>query len=201
VYSCILQCGNKACEEVVANSGVGSVDYFYYYDDANEETMEEYYDQFTPRFFEPPLVMIQIPKNCPKGVTEALQESFRLYFSSPGSAVISIRIAIEELLTGLGIIRFEKSKGKAHRLSLHSRITSLPNRYENERDILLAAKWLGNAGSHSGKEITADDVLDAFEFMEYVLGELYEPKAKRLVAHARRVNKQRGPVKSRQKKQ
>ena len=41
----------------------------------------------------------------------------------------------------------------------------------------MAVKWLGNAGSHSHKTISADDVLDAYEIMEEILKKIYITKS------------------------
>src|SRR5262249_26551986 len=111
----------------------------------------------------------------------------------PRSAANAIRVAIEELLTALKIKRFRKSGGQRRFISLHERILSLPQKYANEQNVLLAAKWLGNAGSHSNGEVTGDDVLDLYEFVEHVLSELYVGKTKSLIAKANRVNKFKGP--------
>ena len=62
-------------------------------------------------------------------------------------------------------------------------------------DILYAIKWLGNAGSHGNSEITIDDVFDAYEFMNHILNEIYEPKQK-LEKLAKEIRKKKGPVKA-----
>jgi len=61
--------------------------------------------------------------------------------------------------------------------------------------MILAIKWLGNAGSHGHAEVTMDDVMDAYELTEHILEEIYEPKLKKLKAIAKKVNKKKGPVK------
>lgn len=61
--------------------------------------------------------------------------------------------------------------------------------------MILAIKWLGNAGSHSRSKISFDDVLDAYEFLEHILQEVYVQKTKKLKARAKEVNKKKGPAK------
>ena len=55
-------------------------------------------------------------------------------------------------------------------------------------------KWLGNAGSHSSAEITLDDVFDAYELMQHILIELYQPKNE-LGKLAKAIRKRKGPIK------
>ena len=62
-------------------------------------------------------------------------------------------------------------------------------------NILYALKWLGNAGSHANSEISVDDVFDAYEFMNHILNEIYEPKQK-LEKLAKEIRKKKGPVKA-----
>lgn len=65
VYSCMLVCTNDQCKETVATSGVGSVNMDVYHDENGEPT-QEYDDFFHPKFFEPHLVLLNIPKKCPE---------------------------------------------------------------------------------------------------------------------------------------
>jgi hypothetical protein len=128
-------------------------------------------------------------------VSTPLNESFKLFFSSPSAASNNVRIAIEELLTELKVKRFNVSKGRRLFINLHQRIESLPAKYAQFKDMILAIKWLGNAGSHGHSEVTIDDAMDAYELTEHILKEIYEPKAKKLKALAKKVNKKKGPSK------
>jgi len=58
--------------------------------------------------------------------------------------------------------------------------------------MLIAIKWLENAGIHGHGEVTMDDVMDAYELTEHILEEIYEPKIKKLKAIAKKVNKKKG---------
>lgn len=192
VYSCLLYCTNDNCREVVANSGTGSVDWDVGYDE-NGVQDQEWYDYFRPKFFEPPLKIIAIPEDCPESVKSSLTESFRQLFSSPSASANSVRIALEHLLNELKIKRFKLVGGKRRIVSLHERIANIPTKYADLKDLMLAVKWLGNAGSHDNDGITIDDVFDAYEMTEHVLVEIYEPNKKRLKAIAKKVNKKKGP--------
>lgn len=195
VYSCLLSCNNEDCREVVSSVGTGRVDYFEYIDGERDEWYQTYEDFFRPKFFEPHLKLFDIPSECPDSVMKPLNESFRLFFSSPSAASNSVRVAIEELLTEIGVKRYINRSGQRRIVTLHQRINLLPVKYEPLKGFLTAVKWLGNAGSHNADVITHDDVMDAYEMTEHVLAEIYAPKAKKLEALAKKVNKNKGPKK------
>jgi hypothetical protein len=193
-YSGLLQCTNDQCKECVANSGVGGVDIDVIFGrDGDPE--QAWADFFRPKYFEPPLVIIDLPEECPESVSDPLRESFRLFFCSPAAASNNVRIALESLLTELGVKRFVVKGGKRQFLSLHSRIGLLPSKYSDFRDLLFAIKWLGNAGSHADSVVTLDDVMDAYELIDHVLQELYAQRSKKAKKLAKLVNKKKGPKK------
>lgn len=197
VYTCILVCSNEDCNEVVVSTGTGGISPEF---DEGGELIEEEVDYLCPKYFQPSLKIIQIPQKCSQNLTNSLNESFKLFFSSPSSAANNVRIALEELLTALNVNRFTiskhntTSKGKRKPISLHHRIENLPYKYSDFKEMILAIKWLGNAGSHSHDEITTNDILDAYELLEHVLNGIYQPTTKRLAAIARKVNKKKGPA-------
>lgn len=193
-YACLLECTNDSCKEVVASAGRGSVDYDITFD-RNGEPNYEYADFFNPLFFHPHLNIFDIPSTCPASVQEELEKSFKQFFSSPDAALNSARAAVEHLVTELGVKRFQTQNGKRRPVNLHARINMLGAQHSHIKDLLIAIKWLGNAGSHSGAEISIDDVMDSYELIEHVLDELYGGKAKAMKALAKKVNKRKGPKK------
>lgn len=192
VYSCLLECLNKSCKEIISNTGKGFVDWDIEQDE-HGYPVQVYCDFYKPLFFHPHLKLISVPENAPGEVKEKLNESFRLFFSSPSAASNHVRAAIESLLNNLNVNRYRVSNGKRRLISLHQRIDLLPSKHAELKDLLIAVKWLGNAGSHSGKELSADDVMDAYEIVEHVLSEIYEKKSVKLKALAKKVNKAKGP--------
>lgn len=193
LYSCIFECQNDHCGEKVASSGIGSLDWDIVEDQYGQD-QQEYFPYFKPKSFTPPLNIIKVPKGTPESISGALEQSFELFFSSAGACANQVRSAVEALLTELKVNRFRTSKGKKRvRLNLHQRIDLLPRKYEKFKEMLFAVKWLGNAGSHKGTELSADDVLDAYEIMEHLLDEIYSDKSSRLNAIAKRVNRNKGP--------
>ena len=194
VFLCQLICDNASCKEVVMCSGEGEVDIDYSIDNDGSHS-EEWSDYYLPKYFQPHLNLFEIPKSCPAAVSEPLKESFSLFFTSPSAALNCVRISIEGLLTNLKIKRYDRTSGGLHNISLHRRIGLLPSKFNEHKEMLMASKWLGNAGSHNEKSITHDDVLDAYEFLDHVLHEIYASKAKELIARAKQVNKRKGPIK------
>lgn len=154
-----------------------------------------YGDYFKPLFFNPHLKLIQIPEQTPEKVSDSLNESFKLFFSSPSAASNHLRAAIEGLLTDFKVKRYETSGGKRRIISLHRRINLLPGKFNDLKELFYAVKWLGNAGSHSGETLTVDDVMDAYEIIEHILAEVYDSKSTKVKTLAKKVNKAKGPKK------
>ena len=193
LYSCLLECSNENCKELVANSGTGEVrDGSYFHEDSGEYC-ENYNEWFRPTFFEPALKIIKIPADCHVSIADPLEESFKLFFASPSAAANCIRIAVEALLTFLKIRRFTVVKEKRKPTNLHHRIEMLPTKYAHVKEMIFAIKWIGNAGSHTISEINLDDVIVAYQLIDHTLNEVYLPKAK-LTALAKKVNRKKGPI-------
>jgi hypothetical protein len=194
VYSCMCVCSNDQCREVVATGGVGSLDRSMIEDEYGQPH-DSVADFFRPTYFQPHLRLFQIPSGCPEAVSRPLNESFAIVFAVPRAALNCVRVAIEALLTALGVPLFRGTQGAGSPLRLHDRIEALPPQHSELRDLIMAAKWLGNAGSHDdGSDVTVETVADAYELMEHVLQEIYKPKVSRLAQLAQRVNQKKGPT-------
>lgn len=191
----LLQCSNDICGEGVVCSGAWG----YEYGEMKEEEEEGGYfpaviAAFIPEYFVPALDIFQIPQGCPPRASDEIRLSFRIYFADPSSAANHVRKAIENLLTAKGIKRFVTEKsGKRKIVSLHDRIVQYRIRDAENADLLMAIKWLGNAGSHDA-ELTKEDVLDSYELLEVVLDNLYVKHAKKVRQLAKSVNKRKGPM-------
>jgi len=192
IYSCLFECSNTECKDIVSSSGTGSVaeDYCYDEDGVPGTDYEEYY---MPKYFTPYLKVFQYPKSTPEVVEDEINKSFSLLFCDPSSSANHIRVALEHLLTHLKIKRFTTTDGKRKFLNLHNRIELLPRKFDHIKDIFFAVKWLGNAGSHSGHEVSLDDVLDSYELMSELLVEIFANNRSKAKALAKKVNKKKGP--------
>ena len=194
VYSCMLKCPNSTCEEVVTSGGTGQLDWEGGHDfDGSPE--QNWFSIYQPKFFMPHLKLFEIPPDTPDNVASELNESFGLFFQSSSSASNHVRVALENVLNDLKVARYTTNNGRRNFISLHNRIQSLPQKFDEIKELCLAVKWLGNAGSHSNHEVTMDDVLDAYELMQTVLDRLYNSKSKSIEKLAKAVNKKKGPVK------
>ncbi|KGX07035.1 hypothetical protein Y036_2896 [Burkholderia pseudomallei] len=194
VFSCLFECNNEHCKDFVSCAGTSRV--------VATEVLDEEYGwaqqqeaHFYPKYFSPSLVLMDIPKGCPETVRKHLQESFALAYADAGAALNCVRAGIEAVLTDLGIARFKIQGNKRRIISLHQRIGNLPSRYDDQKQMLLAVKWLGNAGSHSGAEPDESDLRSAYDLLENVLTEIYDKKTEKLKAVAKKVNKKKGPAK------
>lgn len=141
-------------------------------------------------------MMIRIPERCPKPIADEVRAAFGLFWLDHSSALNRIRIAIELLLTKMGVKRHgQKSGGGRTRLSLDSRIAILRSKKPKLTwlcDQLLAVKHLGNAGSHPG-DVQIKDVFDGFDILEQILNDTYSNDASLLAKMVRQINKRKGP--------
>ncbi|MDR6522199.1 hypothetical protein J2789_004889 [Variovorax paradoxus] len=173
------------CGESVACAADGWVDEIYG-DDEYGDIQRDWEDRFTPRYFAPPLVLMDIPEDCPEGVASHLQTSFSMYFCNPGASANAARIALEVLMDEWGVPKDDNGKT----LTLHQRLQRLPPAYSGLEELLLAVKWLGNDGSHGGN-LTKDDVNTLYDILEVALHEAYDKKKDTVLAKARAINQTR----------
>jgi len=190
-YACQFKCTNPACEEAVFNVGVGSVDSGLDYDDNGQPSGQTYFDIFQPRFFIPHLNIIRIPDKTPDSIKSSLHNSFELFFASPSASANYLRIALEQLLDHFKIKKFETVNGRKHIISLHKRISLVPSKLSEFKELFYAIKWLGNDASHIGG-LVVDDVMDAYDIFESILDEVFDHKTKETKRLARKINKRKG---------
>ncbi|BDO05191.1 DUF4145 domain-containing protein [Klebsiella quasipneumoniae] len=188
-YSCMFRCRDHSCNEIIASSGIGFIGIIGYKPDDDGGYPDHIYDDhFIPKYFEPALKLISVRPDCPDSVSD---DSFKLFFSSPSSAGSAIRIAVERLLTELGV---PDKTAQGGFIKLHNRIEQIPSDYKIFKDALLAIKWNGNAGSHQGgTQLSVDDVIDIYEIIEDVLKKIYDSDQDRIAEIIARINKNKGP--------
>ncbi|MHC4269060.1 MAG: DUF4145 domain-containing protein [Planctomycetota bacterium] len=185
----LLKCSNPDCRETITMIGKGSVEEMLGYDfDGN--TKHETIESFEPIYFDPPLFPFQLPSKCPNDIKEMVIDSFRLFLSDPDSAGNKIRVAVERILTNHKIQKSRRNKKNQRVMrSLHERIELYEKKNSEIAQMLMAIKWLGNAGSHDGKRLTMKKILDAYEIIEHVLEELYSPRKHRVKRLVRTINR------------
>jgi len=96
-------------------------------------------------------------------------ESFSLFPLSSASTANRIRVSIEKLLDSFQIT----AEG-----NLHQRIKSIKDnpQLSHLENAMIALKWIGNEGSHAGKNLSIENIETAFLILEHVLYEIYEPE-------------------------
>ncbi len=179
VFSMHLKCNH--CGETVVASGLKS--------EENYPSDEEFGIQrmITAISFIPAPKIIEIPKSCPNDVKKILIDSFSLYWMDLSSCANKIRIGIEVLLNELGVIETKGTK----KLQLHLRLKEYEKKEPKIAGFLLSIKWIGNSGSHFS-QITKDDVLNAYELLEFALDKIYDDREKKLTKLSAEINKNRG---------
>jgi hypothetical protein len=186
LFSIHMKCNN--CDEVVIVSGFMTEEN--YPSDEENETNKS----ITPILYYPAPKIISIPESCPKSVVKILNETFGLFWLDLGSCANKIRIAIEVLLNEQGVLQVKQTKKGTSELTLHSRLELFQEINPDTAKHLMAIKWIGNAGSHFF-EIKNDDVLDAYELLEYSLEKLYNDREKKLNQLSEEINKTKKPRK------
>ena len=189
-FTLALRCNNVDCQELVVScgSGFGVIDY-------DEELKEQfYYEKFVPEYFSPALELFTISKKCPEIVASQIRQSFKLFFADQSASATYVRKAVEEILTNKGIPRFAVSrKGYKTKILLHDRIVVFEVKKPDIAKRLFALKWLGNEGSHANT-ITKNDLLDAYEILEWAIDDLYVGYKKLIEKKVLKINKSMKPL-------
>lgn len=193
----LKHCQNDDCGQYVSISGKASPEQTY--DDFGQTVWDTMY---SPNFVEPAPYFFQIPEHCPVLVKKELEKAFCLFWLDLASCANSLRIAVELLLTELGVKRVYNSKGKRRTYNLHSRIDFYRDDNKQAGDLLEAIKWIGNTGSHAPNfELTREGIIEAFEFFEAAIKLVNNKEERDIQKRAKKVNNRKGrPVKKQRKK-
>jgi hypothetical protein len=165
------------------------------YDETDGTCSTIYYPIYEPLFFNPPVLLFNIPENCPLQIKKILLDSFNLFWSDYSAASNKIRSLLDKLLDNLKIRKTKITKNhKRKKLTLHERILLLKEtsnkEYRELADILLAIKWLGNEGSHN-TSITFETIYKTFEILELAIKKLYDNTEKILLKEVKKINKKK----------
>ena len=155
-------------------------------------------EALNPKYFVAPISIIPLPDLCPKDIQDEIRAASSLYWCDVSASANRIRTAVERILDHKKIKRSEKIQsgknvGKNRRLSLHERIELFKKNNAELASTMLAIKWLGNAGSHTG-DLHEKDLLDAFDLLDHVIEELFVEKLKKIRSITKKINKKKGPV-------
>lgn len=186
-FSATLQCDYRACQETAAVAGIGQ----------EKETYElghrELYVVLFPRFISPSPHLFAIPTATPASIADLIKSAFVLSWGDYEACLNRVRVCLEMLLDRLRIPRSAMKAGRRNPLTLHRRIELAQAKVPSTKPFLMAAKHLGNAGSHSGG-LTRKDAFDALDLLEAIVTALYGEQ-KNVSRLALRIIKNRGPLK------
>jgi len=164
-----LQCNRSKCKEAVLMIGNGYIEE--YYDQENYLENHEYIANCKPKYFLPSLKMINISSYVPDDVRNALEQSFSLFFADFDSCGNKIRASLEILLDSKEI-----PAGKLHRrIENIENIENIDAELEKVKKLLMAIKWLGNAGSHGNEALNQNDLIKAYKIINVVLDIMFKP--------------------------
>ena len=185
-FSFIAKCDNEKCKEIITMSGISVAEEGYVKQDI-EDIMAGLADDYSEpicinhfdiKYVYPAIRIIDIGEKVPSNIERTLNESFSLFWDHQSSAGNKIRHAIELLMDNKKITNIKiNKKGKAINLTLHDRLVEFVKTDKKMADLLMSVKWLGNAGSHKSA-INKEDLLVAYEVLDYVLDELFEKNDK-----------------------
>jgi len=192
-FSLLLICNNPKCKEIVSCLGKGFIEEVNEYNENTNEFDHSLVETYSPIFFYPSLNIIPISDDYPKQLIIELKNSFSHYFSDLPSCANKIRICIEILMNELKVKKQVQKVNKRRKLSLHERILEFEKTNPKIAENLLAIKWIGNSASHSMMDLTQDDVLDAYEIMEFSLNILFSKKERYIGKMTKEINKRRAP--------
>lgn len=194
VFTAHFNC--NICEESVVSSGYFQLIEEFEHDDCGQPTNSlGTIMKFEPKLFLPPLPIFSMKFNSgiPQEITDSMNKSFELFWCDLGSCINKIRTTIELILNNLNI-KEKSPNGKD--ISLHNRIELIDPCFDDVKKILLAIKWIGNAGSHELNGVSREDVLLGFEFINFCINILYpvENNASVLLGQANAINSNKKPL-------
>lgn len=185
-----FECSNEDCKEIAVVCGTSSPVELNDYDSQTQEWV----DNYTVTSIDPAPCPITVPEETPAEVMFQIYRASTLYWVDANAAANALRKALEEIMNERKVAkRFTNRRGKHRWYTLHRRIELYGNTKPELEGILMAAKWLGNVGSHTEKNCSRDDVLDAFELMGEIISQIYDDTSKKIKTMANEIVRRKGP--------
>ncbi len=142
----------------------------------------------------PPLPVMPFPDKTPDDVRILVQSASSVLLSDTSAAANRMRSAVESLLDARKVRRLPPGRrGAKYRLSTDRRIKEFSVENNEVADLLMAIKWIGNAGSHESRPLSLSVVLDGIELFAHAIHLLYDDTPQALQRRAARINRRRGP--------
>ena len=185
-FNAWFKCGSTCCKQDVSVTGTVEIDEQY-------EGDAQYIKLYSPLFTVPTVEMFRVSPGCPDEVKSEIIASFSLYWSDTSSSANRLRVALEKLMDHAGVkIRKTNTEGEFHYFSLHQRIEEFAKKFPKIGKNLMAIKFLGNSGSHKGKSIPHEDILDGYHIVEHTLIAMFEKREETVARIATKLSKRHG---------
>jgi hypothetical protein len=184
VFNGLLQCNSCSEHVVVSGDGTTEEDYGVY--------ERNYYNVLTPKFFYPPLKIIEPNTNnkVPENVKIYLEKAFQVFWCDAGSCVNRLRTVLEYMLDDLQVDRLSL---KGERLDLGSRIVKIVDpKFAHVKDAMTSLRHMGNDGSHGAIDIQRHELLSAFSVIKYCLEQIYAHDHSDVLKFVSQVNERKG---------
>lgn len=186
-----MRCNNSNCKEIAVVSGIKLVDEHDVCDcypicDENCVKYSSYANYYKIEYVNSPINIIKVSDNVPDNVKSLIKASFSLFWCDTEAAANKIRSALELIMDKVGVdAKGIKKNGETYNKTLHARINDFGKKDEEKHKelskMLIGVKWLGNTGSHKG-QVGKEDLLDAYNVLDYILPELFSREAQKLNA-------------------
>ncbi len=158
----LLMCSNEECNSY--HYVIGIQKHFAQGNEVGETYYQVQEYRIYPKHFQPELHLFELPIALPEEVKKKLIMSFNHFWYDYDACVNKLRQSLEILVDEKG--------GKGNQL--HHKIESLkPTLGVDLSETLMAIKWIGNDGSHSGGDFTRDQILVTYSLVVDVLNKLY----------------------------
>lgn len=136
----------------------------------------------------------RLPGNTPDLVHERINEAAAIIWRDPNAAGNRLRLAVEELLTYLGIPESQIVNGKEKYLTTHGRIELFKSVDAEAAELLRAVKWVGNDGSH-GVVLKPEDVVVQVQILHEALKLIFNQTRQNILNKATLINSNKGTQK------
>lgn len=191
MFSATATCENPACGQPVVAVGTYLVNY------AEKRHGDSYQGADYSKFYKvqqvtPPIPLIRLPTSTPVPVQDGVNRASNVLFADPGLAATALRLVVEQFLTSEGVPDKRLTGGF---ISADERIKTWKQGAADRgrvAGLLLAAKWIGNAGTHSLSTLSVKEVLDGVEFLDEAFHALFVGPD--IETRAKAINAARGPV-------
>lgn len=191
-------CENPRCKQIVVGVGDYTVDIALRFDPLRRDDSPVFANFYSVRFFNPSISIMSVPARAPEAVRDGILRASRVLFTDPGLAATALRTAVEGFLTSEGIPAVRAP----------NKIVSLAKRLEDWKkvddtaktddtgvtvyDLFTSVRWIGNAGTHEGSDLTVADVLEGAGLLHEAFHKLFT--ASDIEKSARSINEAKGPV-------